>query len=211
MPFVSDVPESIAIATDEHVESGCPFCGYRSGSSYLQMGGAMTWKCGECGRGCIVLAVGVGVSPIGLGTKDGETIYPEVQPHPRLGIPKRGREDKKPEGGGEFFGARGIGIDSSPGCFICGGKRTLDAKYKYEMVGLNNVAGFAQCKVAGARIVEMFNAKGCWMDYRDYEPDRIQVKIGACKDHLSNLTALVELTRAADGVITTEMIEQVSK
>ncbi len=172
--------------------------------------GAMSWTCGECGRGCFVLAVGIGVSPFGIGMRDGTTVYPEVQEHPRKGIPKRGRQDKQPDGGGEFFGARGIGMDKTPGCFVCGGKRTLEPGRKYKMSLHTNIAGFAQCKDAGVRIVEMFKGKGCWMDYRDFEPDYIQVKIGACKEHLDNLRKLMNLTREADGIITDAMIKAAS-
>lgn len=209
MPFVSDVPENIAVAEDEFNESGCPFCGYQSGHSYMRSGGAATWRCGDCGRGCFILAIGLGESPIGIGMKGGTTVYPKLQPHPRRGIPKHGAVDKRPENDGEFFRARGLGMDSSPGCFVCGGEKTRwQPKNKYHMQMLDNVAGFAQCKNAGARIVEMFEGKGCWMDYREFEPDRIQVKIGVCKKHVENLKTLVRLTEEHDQTITKEMIKQ---
>lgn len=70
---------------------------------------------------------------------------------------------------------------------------------------LNNIAAFVQCKEAGERVVAMF-PQGAWLDYRDYEPDRVQVKIGACDKHLPNLQKLYELTR--EGVITNAHINE---
>jgi len=70
----------------------------------------------------------------------------------------------------------------------------------------NNIAAFVQCKDAGQRVVDMFK-HGAWLDYRVSEPDRVQVKVGACDKHKKNLQKLDELTSSADGVITSEMIE----
>lgn len=99
----------------------------------------------------------------------------------------------KPDSEGDLFRSRGIGLDWTPGCFICGGKKRL----------LNNIAAFVQNKEAGKRVVGMFS-QGAWLDYRDFEPDRVQVKIGACNTHLPNLEKLHELTR--DGFITSVRI-----
>lgn len=116
-----------------------------------------------------------------------------LQPHPRRGIPKHGRPDKKPDGGGEFFRSRGIGLDLTPGCFVCGGEKVLR----------NNIAAFVQCKKSGKRVVALFS-QGAWLDYRRHEPDRVQVKIGACVEHRPNLEKLDALTQ--DGIITTARI-----
>lgn len=188
----------IAVNVEEMRQFGCPQCGYRSGTTPVSGGGAAVWECGECEYSCVILGEGVTKSPIGLGTSKG-TVYPELQDHPRRGTPAHGRPDKSPEGDGEYFASRGIGLDQTPGCFVCGGG-----------VGLfSNIAAFVQCKEAGERVVGMFGGKGARMDYREYEPDRVQVKIGACDTHKPNLKKLHELTSAAaDGVITTEMIEE---
>jgi hypothetical protein len=111
-------------------------------------GGAAIWACGseECGKTCCVLAKGVTKSTIGFGD-----FYPELQEHPRRGIPSHGRPDKKPENEGEFFHSRGIGLDNCT-CFVCG---THDRDGKGHTM-LNNIAAFVQCKEAGERVVAMF-------------------------------------------------------
>jgi len=194
----------IAVLGSEVNEFGCPYCGYRSGSMPMSGGGGGIWTCGDCGGTCVVLADGVTKSPIGLGRGNDETVYPELRDHPRRGIPKHGRPDKKPEGGGEFFRSRGIGLDDCT-CFICG---THDRDGEGHTM-LNNICAFVQCKVAGERVVALFD-QGARMDYREFEPDRVQVKVGACDKHRPNLELLNELTHQADGVITKAMIEEVS-
>lgn len=106
-----------------------------------------------------------------------------------------GRPDSQPVDGGEFFGARGIGADSTPGCFVCGGAEGL----------YTNVAGFVQGKAAGERVVAMFRT-GARLDYREYEPDRVQVKVGACEQHVEQLRTLRQAT-LAEGRITPTMID----
>ncbi|HLD06116.1 MAG TPA: hypothetical protein VJC16_01100, partial [Candidatus Nanoarchaeia archaeon] len=129
--------------------------------------------------------------PIGFGD-----FYPDLQPHPRRGIPSHGQPDTRPEGGGELFRSRGISFDNTPGCFVCGGGPALH----------NNISAFVQCKAAGERVVALFRGKGARMDYREHEPDRVQVKIGACKGHVPHLQKLQAL--AEDGVITSARIEE---
>lgn len=114
-----------------------------------------------------------------------------VGQHPREGIPKHGRPDQRPEGGGDYFRSRGVGMDHTPGCFVCGGAPGF----------YSNIAAFVQCRAAGERVVAMFT-QGARLDYREFEPDRIQVKIGACEEHLPNLRVLDQLA----GVITTEAL-----
>ncbi|MFA5051074.1 MAG: hypothetical protein WC499_03095 [Patescibacteria group bacterium] len=189
----------IAVSASEFGKFGCPHCGYRSGSIRISVGGSAAWKCGseECEKICCILADGVTESSFGFGEKGYSS---KLQPHPRRGIPSHGRSDKKPEGGGEFFHSRGIGLDNC-NCFICG---THDRTGKGHTV-LHNIAAFVQCKVAGERIVAMFS-KGVRLDYREEEPDRVQVKIGACDKHLVNLQKLDGL--AKDGIITVEKIQE---
>ena len=187
----------IAIAAAEMKEFGCPYCGYRSGCTRLSCGGSAIWRCGdeECGKDCHILFDGAVKSAISL---DG--FYPELQAHPRRGIPSHGRPDKKPEGEGEFFHPRGIGLDSC-WCFVCG-TRDRDGKGHSS---LHNIAAFVQCEASGKRVKGMFS-QGAWLDYRPYEPDRVQVKIGACDAHLPKLKKLYELTQ--DGIITAARISE---
>lgn len=182
----------IAISLSDMQRFGCPHCGYRSGHISLSAGGVAVWKCGseECRKICCILINGIKKSPIGF---DG--FFPELQKHPREGIPSHGNPDKKPEGGGEFFRCRGIGSDVTPGCFVCGGDRKI-----YE-----NIAAFVQCKESGERIVGMFS-EGAWLDYRHHEPDYVQVKIGACRKHIKNLRRLRELSK--DGIINEDRIKK---
>jgi hypothetical protein len=183
--------EMIAVSVTEMHEYGCPYCGYRSVYKRFSMGGTSRVECGECERSFYVLAEGHIKS---------NTVPPvKLQPHPRAGIPAHGRPDKRPEGGGEFFRSRGIGLDLCT-CFICDTNDRTGNGHPY----LNNIAAFVQCKAAGERVVDMFE-RGARLDFRKYEPDRVQVKIGACDKHLENLKELHRLT-IEEGVITKEMI-----
>lgn len=184
-----DDEHTIAISAKEHFEFGCPYCGYRSGYTPLQGGGAAMWQCGDCGNGCVVLGDGITKAPFSFGD-----FTPELQAHPRRGIPRHGRQDKQPEGGGEFFRSRGIGLDNCT-CFVCG---------LYFNSIINNIAAFVQCKESGERIVKMFK-RGAHLDYREREPDRVQVKIGACDRHLDKLQKLDKLVQ--DGIITEDKIK----
>lgn len=183
----------IAVSNEEMERWGCPHCGYRSGSMNISCGGSGIWRCGECTRSSCVLAPGVTEAAFTVGDNE----QPKLQDHPRRGIPSHGRPDKRPEGHGEsaeFFHARGIGTDITPGCFVCGG----DKGY------YSNIAAFVQCKEAGERVVKLF-ARGARLDYRDFEPDRVQVKVGACEKHKPNLEALCSLV--VPGILTYEIVQ----
>lgn len=195
--MATETQSVIAVSVKELQEFGCPFCGYRSGYTPISGGRAAVWTCGseECGKTCCVLGEGITKSTIGFGD-----FYPELQAHPRRGIPSHGRPDKKPDSEGEFFRSRGVGLDNCT-CFVCG---THDRDGKGHTM-LNNIAAFVQGKEAGERVVAMFS-QGAWLDYRDFEPDRVQVKIGACDSHLVNLQKLDELTQ--DGIITADRINE---
>jgi hypothetical protein len=183
----------IAVSAKELNEFGCPHCGFQSGHVSISGGGSAVWNCGgeDCGKSCCVLSQGVTESTIGF---DG--FNPRLQDHPRRGTPRHGKPDKRPEGGGEFFRSRGIGVDNTPGCFVCGGGFDLR----------HNIAAFVVTKEAGERVVTMLEM-GARLDYREQEPDRVQVKIGACNHHLPNLERLNELTRH-DGIITSQRITE---
>lgn len=192
--------ETIAVTITDLQNWGCPNCGYLYGSFPLQGNGAGVWICGECGTNSIVLTEGLTVSPIGVLSAIGQTVYPQLAEHPRTGMLPHGIADTQPEGGGEFFRPRGIGSDMCA-CFVCGSNNKPRALQRL----LHNIAAFVRTKEAGERVVAMFK-QGARLDYRELQPTHIQVKIGACADHLPNLEMLFELTQG--GVITQEMIHQ---
>lgn len=188
----------VAISGKDAQRFGCPYCGYRSGHSPISGMGTSITVCGECDRSFAILAEGVTQSTIGFGD-----YYPKLQAHPRQGIPSHGKSDKRPEGGGEFFHSRGIGLDNVP-CFMCPGSETTLR---------DNIAAFVQCKAAGERVVEMFRkiaGGGARLDYRNHEPDRVQVKVGACKKHRPNLDRLNELVGESDGILTENILREVT-
>lgn len=100
----------------------------------------------------------------------------------------------------EWFSARGIGMDWTLGCFVCGGEDGLRT----------NVSGFVRSKSAGEHVVEMFR-RGARLDYREREPNWIQVKIGACPVHVGNLELLQRLTVEGGCRITWAMVKQASE
>jgi len=85
-------------------------------------------------------------------------------------------EADKIHGKSIHFKSRGIGMDVCPGCFVCGGEECM----------MTNVSAFVETKEDGEKIVSWFK-QGAKLDYRDFEPSWIQVKIGACEKHLRNL------------------------
>ncbi len=178
------------ISNSDLAKYGCPHCNYRSGSMPISCGGAGGWICGDCDQGTTILHDHLTEVPASWMNEKGKPVEPHPNPKPA-----RGREDKPPEGGGEYFGSRGVGSDMAPGCFACGG----------EPGGYSNISAFVDCKDSGERVVAMFE-QGAWLDYRTSEPDRVQVKIGACEEHLPCLRKLHDITRAADGIIKPEMI-----
>lgn len=115
----------------------------------------------------------------------------------------------------EQFNTRGIGRNSIL-CFVCGRGMSYGTPREASEVGgqdnfyytggscQQDMAAFVESQEAGARIVDMFDRKA-YLDYRAFEPNRVQVKVGACKDHEANLMYLGELTMC--GFITKEKIE----
>lgn len=87
------------------------------------------------------------------------------------------------------FRSRGIGLDSVPRCFVCGSeKRTIDNHHANQY--MNNIAAFVDTKDDGEKVVSLFQADSAKLDYREYEKNWIQVKIGACDEHKGNLECL---------------------
>jgi len=95
------------------------------------------------------------------------------------------------------FRPRGIGRDVCPCCFVCGVN---------ENSALHNIAAFVNSKQDGELIVEWFNQRAR-LDFRESEPNWIQVKVGACDAHLPNLEALAKET-ARYGVLRKVDIEE---
>ena len=91
------------------------------------------------------------------------------------------------------FRSRGIGLDVTPGCFVCGTKIRSKAAAEIGNDYLNNIAAFVENKSDGEKIVSWFE-QGAFLDFREHEPNWIQVKIGACDKHLPNLEKLYKLT-----------------
>lgn len=187
-----------AISGSDYDNWGCPYCGHRSVISCLSSGETFCLSCGCCGKGFVVLADGYTESKCSFRKVDGIEEPIKLQKHPREGIPKHGDPDKRPETGGEFFKSRGTGRDNTSGCFVCGGDKGPH----------RNIAAFVQCKESGERVEAMFKT-GARLDYREHEPDYVQVKIGACDRHVDNLEKLHELV--GDGIITEEKISQAIK
>jgi hypothetical protein len=89
-----EAPRTIAISVSDLQKFGCPYCGYRSGSSSIGCGGSALWKCGECDKSCAVLTNGVVISTIGINCNERDEIqYPKLQSHPRQGIPAHGQSE----------------------------------------------------------------------------------------------------------------------
>ena len=94
------------------------------------------------------------------------------------------------------FRSRGLGLDTTPGCFVCGGGSELRP----------NIAAFVKSRPDGEDIVRLFG-RGARLDYRDFEPKWLQVKVGACPVHKLALARLDELT-SANHTISAELIAQ---
>ena len=84
------------------------------------------------------------------------------------------------------FKSRGVGMDVIGKCFVCGCRTP----------GVTpNIAAFVDSKEDGEVVVSFFREGSARLDYRDFEPNWIQVKIGACEKHEPCLEELTALTR----------------
>lgn len=102
------------------------------------------------------------------------------------------------------FVSRGLGADYVPGCFLCESSE-IDSKRM-----MCNLSGFVESKEDGEEVVKMFS-RGAWLDYREREPNWIQVKVGACKEHEGNLSWLSLMTHASHNKICREMVEDAAR
>jgi hypothetical protein len=57
------------------------------------------------------------------------------------------------------------------------------------------MAAVVDSKLAGQKVIQMYLNFGLHavLDYRENEPDHVQIKVGACKKHLPNLERLAQL------------------
>jgi hypothetical protein len=88
-------------------------------------------------------------------------------------------------------------------CFCCKAEVSLDGKSETLR---HDMASFVENYEEGMKIRGMFLSQGsnCFLDYRDCEPHRVQLKLGACDNHLRNLESLCN--SLIDQVITAEKI-----
>jgi len=173
----------IAVKFSEYEKHGCVNCGcdYNSVDA-CRTGSTIPVICNECDTHFVILSDDLTHSAISFGE---ERFTPQLQTHPRLGIPKHEyvRPDIRPETEGDFWAPRGIGYDLS---------------------------GFVKSKEAGARIIDMVRTiigkdPKSWLDYRPSEPKWIQVKIQASDDF--DLETLRDLCKD-DGIITEAKLKQ---
>lgn len=176
-----------AIHWEDFEKWGCPNCGSDYCYSSMRMGNEVPATCGECKHEFVILPSNMRYSSFKIGNGDEELYQVEVMAHPRVGIPKHKYKapDVRPEGDGEYWSPRGIGYD---------------------------LAGFVKSKEAGERIVAMFEkALGkkpeTWLDYREREPNWIQVKVHGSE---ADLNLLYDLTKDT-GIITEEIVKKVIK
>lgn len=88
-----------------------------------------------------------------------------------------------------YWNARGIGYDSVP-CFVT---------KKLERSGRPNISGFVSSREDGDKVKAIFGGYA-FVDYRDFEPHRIQVKVGVEKEHEEVLERL--MIAVNDGILT---------
>ena len=180
----------IAISWSDYMKYGCPSCGCdyaRSGN--ISGRGTSFGTCRECDTSFAILADGQNEAGIGVGTgqkdENGKDIFefPKLQKHPRKGIPWHPYEfpDPRPEYG-EYWSPRGIGYDLS---------------------------GFVKSKKAGERLIEIVKEvlgkekPDTWLDWREYEPEWIQLKF---QDNEFDLEKLYQMAIDNHNILTKEIL-----
>ena len=87
-----EIVESIAISEADWQKFGCPFCGHAVMHRFISGSGSTLGRCASCNNPFCALEKGVKRSAIPImGTS------PELQEHPRKGIPRHGAEENQPE------------------------------------------------------------------------------------------------------------------
>lgn len=95
----------------------------------------------------------------------------------------------------QFFRPRGLGRDGNFPCLVTG----------VHLDFAENLSGFVTSKTAGEKVLAMLGGRAR-LDYRDYEPNWVQVKIGVAKGHEAVLQRLCDATAACDNIISPRMI-----
>lgn len=96
----------------------------------------------------------------------------------------------------EYWSPRGIGSEWNLTCLVTGKEEKL----------MPNISGFVRSKAAGERIVKMFNGRAR-LDFRTYEPNWIQVKVGVLEEHKEVLVRLQNAVMTCEGMLTPEIIQ----
>ena len=176
----------IAISIEDYLKYGCPYCGCDSArGGFMSTNRTHIGVCRECEKSFVILHDKCKKSDIGFGLGDGKYAYPELQEHPRKGIPWHPwiPKDDKPEYG-EYWKSRGIGYDLS---------------------------GFVKTKVAGERLLEIVKEvtgkeePESWLDYREFEPEWIQFKFQKSE---FNLELLDKMAVENGNILTKEILEK---
>lgn len=98
------------------------------------------------------------------------------------------------------FHPRGLGSNWLP-CFMCGkgGKSVCQP----------DMASFVRNKSEGEAAVVMFKEFSVTadLDYRDYEPEWVQVKLGSCTEHFHKLEKLYRNIHDADNLLSRSLIK----
>lgn len=99
---------------------------------------------------------------------------------------------------------RGIGVGWTCGCICCGGNK--ERLY-------HELSCYVPSRETGEVIVKLFS-RGAYLDYSPQEPNRIQIKLGACDHHLGMLEQLLLEIQATedrrDGPgISREMVDEI--
>ena len=98
--------------------------------------------------------------------------------------------------------SRGLGLDRSFGCFICG---------RNESGVSNNLSLFVDTVEDGRTLIEWFRMpafNGSYLDFRSSEPAYIQVKIVSCEQHKFCLQEIDSITRSNGNLLRESDLEK---
>jgi hypothetical protein len=108
-------------------------------------------------------------------------------------------KDVKPKNG-EYFNTIKYVLEDASCCFICG----------REIKNWGNLSAYVKTHESGKRIAEMFN-KEVLIDFKESEPNSVQVKVGTCAEHIYHLILLNKLIKVNGGVINKTIVNIVTK
>lgn len=176
----------LILSNSDFQKYGCPGCNYDLVSTRTSFRGEFTVSCNnpECDTEYFVILADDVVDSKDY--KEGNTDYPLVNEHPnKIDRMVWFAPDIRPDvPDADFFNSRGIGYD---------------------------LAGFVKSKEAGERIIKMTKQLlgtrdiKSWLDYREHEPNWIQVKFQKEEFDLELLDSLV---RENNNIITRSILEQ---